>query len=653
MNSQRLLSKFRLPLLIGIIALAIIIVAGATVLFILPTFSSTNETQGKNIAFAYIKDGNDYVEYLGKKTLLTGATLDYPDYIGSTKYEMPIAAYNDKSQKLIYLKDFDSNTSTGQLNELNLNEEKPVASPIGDNVGVVEIANNGSLLYIANISDHTGDLYYKSNTSSAALVSRNVYINNFGFSENSQHFYYLTIDDYSAKPDVYTANLFIKFASNSQSNKVDTFETAKDDFYYRKFFITNDADIFFSLNNLENEYTNLSIFSESRTLYRIPYNGPKEKLSVNGEILNIDKDGGVFYTNDDDVFYKAAGKDKTRICQNYYYTNNFAWNDDGHIIIVEKNGDSDYSLYECNKDNEKVLIAKNDGISFRANDDLSSVIFRKGDAIYIANKGGQEWKYSEKIDDTPYNTHLDFVGNKKAAYIKYSKLSEKGDLCVWDMNSSKTEVVLYDATNFHIIDSRLYAVNEDKEVFDVTDSKNKIKITDQYEDYYSLKDGVYIIRKDKDYALGFLGRDGKYVDIEQNIQSKPQGVPIRIPYIEPKPDVPQDIVEFLSQSDNEAKIYYNILKGDSDKNTTSITMTIEDRIEQFKSMETRNDIPDEVSSVIDCYYLGFLNVDLFKLSTDLKQYDKTQQYFDNALKYFDEAFIAYDGLADIYPALFE
>lgn len=181
--------------------------------------------------------------------------------------------------RLYYIKNYDITSAAGDLYIVNI-ENMTAPALKAKNVFCAAASNNGNALYLANVIDGAGDLYFVNREGSIALIDSSVAPELYGFSPDGNNFFYV-----KKSGDQY---VWLLKCGNQPAQRVLQDKTKQHRYICAK--VDNAGRLLFGIGSSEADYQ----------IY----------LYENGQTHRIDMGKGLFqpYVDEDDVRYFLCGE---------------------------------------------------------------------------------------------------------------------------------------------------------------------------------------------------------------------------------------------------------------------------------------------------------------------------------------------------------
>ena len=460
-------------IIVGVVALAAIIVV--LVMFVFsPNSGSIAEVRDPAPLF-YMEDDDIYMAVGADSVELEDAAITDNGYGTYINGMMSI-----DRRYVYYLADVDEETGAGKLLMI---DTKGSMDPeiMAEDVCEARISLSGEyFLYLTDIEDNVGTLYYCKMGGEAEKVSSDVASGEYELSPKGRHYYYtkLTSDGEDMSFAVYAA------LDGDEPVKVDDGEAGKGDIISHAN-VTDDGEFVYEYERMDEdtyEYdTTVYIFSD----------GDRDKIASDASVeMTFGSAYDMLYSEDRTLYYKAPGEDKQRLSKDFesaafppYYGSDLDFEYDKRFLLVESDEDDDdqVTLYEMEIGQEPVKITKADSWGYRINTDFSWISFTRDGELYLCYKDKDGWSDRIQVCENALLSGFDMAG-KYFYYIEsYDEDDKYGDLYRYALSpkTEEAEMLQYDVQYFDLMDDVAYTYTTDDELYRVDNEDDKTMLFDE------------------------------------------------------------------------------------------------------------------------------------------------------------------------------
>lgn len=627
--------KINKGLIIGAAAGFVLIVAIVLVLVLLVLPSSGSGAQASEpLPLIYMEDDEVYL-VVGTRTVeLEGAAVKASEY-GNDEVNGQIS-YDGRY--FVYLSDVDDETGNGDLMLIDLQGDlKPKA--IEEDVCSARMSAYGDyIIFFKDVENKKGTLFYAGLGKKAQQIEDDVMLFDCGISIDGKSYYY-------TQHNGNTYDLYVCVKGAEPEKAIEVSSDKGESIFIRT--ITNEGAVVYEFS--DNDDTKLYIFK----------NGNKEKIASGARVeFAFDPEyKELLFSSGNSLYYKADNESKERITKRFYdarlpYYNSLTSLDydflyftayglnnvyDTHFLLAEKDDEEDENtLYEVSVGKDPIEIAKADNWSYDVSVDFKWVLYERDGELSLTYKDGKEW--SDRIEVCEY--HMRAMFDEKGQYLYYIELSDEddayGDLYRYELTARDhdPELLQYDVDGFTLYNGAIVTRTNDEEIYRVYSKSDKKLLFD--EEYVGLEfapNGIYIYTEANDYDIYYITLDGdqeeicfdatKMLDISYYITH----------YIEPA--VPEDLIDVLSVLYEDVRYIQDVLNDNEVPGDVEMYKEPNVHLDELESLMTRDDISDKAFELINSFYKGFVQVDVF-MDAEIGS-DEEKQAVENLNVYFDEA----------------
>ena len=506
--------KGKTSLIIGIVAGA---VALAAIIVVLVLFVFTPNAGSGSVAevrdpmpMFYMEDDDVYLASGMDTVELEGAAITEGDYVS---YINGMASFDRRY--VYYLAEVDEETGAGKLMAVDLKGDlKP--QEVADDVCAAKIAPYGKYyLYLTDIEDGVGSLYYGELGKEADKVSNDVPEGEYELSPDGKSYYYIKqmSDDEDLSFAIYAA------LNGEEPAKVDEGEAGKGDFI-SSVFVLDSGEVVYEFETMDED-----TYEYSSTLY-VFKDGDRDKIATDSSIREMFGDSDdMLYSEDRTLYYKAPGEDKERISQDYnwvmfppYFGADINYVNDKHFLLIEDDATEDdpypdqVTLYEVQVGEDPIKITKADSWGYQLNSDFKWVSFQRDGETYLCYKDKDGWSDRIHVCDSAIKVAFDMSGKYLYYLESYDEDDDYGDLYRYAL-SDKTEegeLMQYDVNFFDLMDDVVYTRNTDDEIYRVESKEEKTLLFDEETVGADMApDGIYVYVEAKEYDIYFVPVNGE------------------------------------------------------------------------------------------------------------------------------------------------
>lgn len=623
--------KINKGLIIGAAAGFVLIVAIVLVLVLLVLPSSGSGAQASEpLPLIYMEDDEVYL-VVGTRTVeLEGAAVKASEY-GNDEVNGQIS-YDGRY--FVYLSDVDEETGAGDLMLIDLQGDlKPKV--IEEDVCSARMSAYGDyIIFFKDVENKKGTLFYAGLGKKAQQIEDDVMLFDCGISIDGKSYYY-------TQHNGNTYDLYVCVKGAEPEKAIEVSSDKGERIFIRT--ITNEGAVVYEYS--DNDDTKLYIYK----------NGNKEKIASDARVeLTFDHEyKELLYSSGDSLYYKAMDENKERITKDFYsivysrdhiltnllYSKTF--NLDTHFVFAEnEDKEREYpdevTLYEMRVGREPIEITEADVWSYSVSNNLEWLSFEHNEELCLIYKDRNEWSDRIEICELSMNAVFDEGGQ----YLYYIELGdeddESGDLYRYHLTKREhePELLQYDVVDYYLYNDTILTINSDIEIYNVNSKDNKELLFDEeYVDLEFAPNGIYIYTEANDYDIYYITLDGdqeeicfdatKMLDISYYITH----------YIEPA--VPEDLIDVLSVLYEDVRYIQDVLNDNEVPGDVEMYKEPNEHLDELESLMTRDDISGKAFELINSFYKGFVQVDVF-MDAEIGS-DEEKQSVENLNVYFDEA----------------
>ncbi len=628
-------------IIVGVVALAAIIVV--LVLFVFAPGGRGGSAEVRDPAPLFYMEDDDIFLVSGTENL----QLDDADVIdeGYGPYINGMMSYD--CRYVYYLAEVDTDSGAGKLMAVDTKGDmKPTL--VAEGVCAAKISSNGKYyLYLADIEDEVGTLYYGGLAGEAQKISSDVMADAYDLSPNGQNYYFTkrTSDDEDMAFAIYAA------INGEEPVKIEDGEKGNGDSVYQVG-VLNNGSIIYSYDKMDED-----TYEYDATLY-LYVDGDREKVAADATLeIMFESSGDILYSEGRTLYYLANGGDKERISQDFnsmmfppYYGSDAAYEYDQHFLLVEddaEDGESyadEVTLYEMEIGKDPVKITKADAWSYQISADFSWISFTRDGEAYLCYKEKDGWGERIKVCDNALASGFDMAG-KYFYYIEvYDEGDGYGDLYRFELSSKTEEAQLmqYDVNYFELMDNVAYTQTTDDEIYRVDSKDDKTMLFDEKAIYANpAPDGMYLGVEAKDYDLYFVPANGEE---EVTLCFDAQ----EILYLNGAithhftPPISDEVAAMLREAYDDALYFMDVINVTSNSPMTQSHRYYDETLSILEGYLDMEDIGDEAMAMINAFYWGYYYIDEYAYATMGSA--ESQEAINMLNDYFDEAFEKYDKM---------
>ena len=550
-----------------------------------------------------------------------------------------------------YLAEVDTDSGAGKLMVIDTKGDMEPAV-VAEGVCAAKISSNGNyFLYMTDIEDEVGTLYYGGLGGEADKVSGDVEVGAYDLSPDGQNYYFTrrTSDDEDMAFAIYAA------INGDEPVKIEDGEAGNGDSMYYVVVLDN-GSILYTFDTMDED-----TYEYDSTLYMYQ-DGDRDKVASNAQLeMMFESSGDILYSEDRTLYYLAAGEEKERISKDFnsvlfspYYGSDAAYEYDQHFLLVEDDADDEDSyadevtLYEMEIGKDPVKITKADSWGYSINNDFTWISFTRDGETYLCYKEKDGWSERIQICDNALVSGFDVAG-KYFYYIEaYDDTDDYGDLYRFAL-SSKTEdaeLMQYDVSYYALMDDVVYTRTTDDELYRVDSKDDKTLLYDEEVVFADMApDGIYLAVEAKDYDIYFIPvNGGESVTLCFDAQD--------IVYLNGEithhftPPLPDEVAGMLSEAYEDAVYFMDIINETSNSTMTEAHRYYDETLDVLEGYLDMEDVGEEAMSMINAFYWGYYYIGEYAYAT--MGSDEAQDAIDSLNDYFEEAFEKYDKLVGRY-----
>ena len=622
-------------IIVGVVALAAIAVM--LVMFVFSPNGGSSALRDPEPLF-YMEDDDIYMAVGAETIELEDAALSDSGYGSSINGMMSF-----DRRYVYYLADVDDESGVGKLMVVDTKGSLDPEIVAEDVCEAVISLGGGHFLYLADIEDEIGTLYYCKMGGEAEKISSDVVSGQYGLSPNGRKYYFVKrmSDDEDEAFTVYAA------LGGGEPDKVDDGEAGEGDVISLAT-VTDDGEFIYEFGSMDDE-----TYEYDTTLY-VYADGDRDKIASDATIKEtFGSASDILYSEDRTLYYKAPGEDKERLSKDFdgvvfppYYGSDPNYEHDKHFLLVESDEDENdqVTLYEMRIGQEPVKITKADRWGYSINADFSWVSFQRDGELYLCYKDGNDWSDRIEVCENVLSFGFDMSG-KYLYYIEsYDEDDDYGDLYRYTLSSrtDEAQMLQYDVQGFQLVDNILYTNTADDEIFRVESEDDKTLLFDEETlGGGAAPDGLYLVVEAKDYDIYYVPADGSE---SEAICFDAQDVLYLDGIISHNftPPISDELAQTMREVYEDTVYFMDAINNTNNSTMSEYHQSYQDTLQMLNSMRESKEISDKVLAMIDDFYWGYYYIAEYAETQDGSA--EEQEAIDQLNGYFEDAFDKYDVL---------
>lgn len=382
---------------------------------------------------------------------------------------------------LYYLADVSSNSGEGNLMRISLCNANAKPERVAEDVYSGRISpDDKKILYISNYEEGEGDLYLCTPGGKPEKIAEEVMGRYYAFTPNAAYVYYAV----SNNSDGFT---LLRYSGGKSIEIADV-----DDASLSGMYMDDSGKMIYK------------VYSEEDSEYALYLcvNGDSERISRDTDYIYMyPLNAGVdefLYSSADSLYYYGRGDEEE--LTDAFYGINFLQHyehydprqgNSSHFMFSEGETSESLTLYDVTVPGEPIKITKMEG-SYLVSKNGVYVAYESNDNLYLVRKSGSGWGSRDKICEDVLNYSFDESG-KYLYYTTSDDDSYSGDLCRLPLSGGDEEELLSDVRQYLIVDSKVYALDEDGEAYLVLNADDSKSIEEDISGIYEAKGGIYLL----------------------------------------------------------------------------------------------------------------------------------------------------------------
>jgi hypothetical protein len=628
-------------IIVGVVALAAIIVV--LVLFVFTPGGGGGSAEVRDPAPLFYMEDDDIFIASGTETL----QLDDADVIdeGYGPYINGMMSYD--CRYVYYLAEVDADSGAGKLMAMDVKGDME-PTLVAEGVCAAKISSNGKrYLYVADVEDEIGTLYYGELGGEADKISGDVIVGEYDMSPDGSHYYFTkrTSDDEDMAFAIYAAS------KGKEPVKMEDGEQGKGDNVYRVI-VLDDGSILYSYETMDEE-----TYEYDTTLY-LYADGDRDKIASDASLeMMFESSGDILYSEERTLYYLSGGEEKERISKDFnsllfppYFGGDAAHEYDKHFLLVEDDADDEDSysdevtLYEMEIGKDPVKITKADAWGYQINGDFSWISFTRDGETYLCYKEKDGWSERIKVCDNALDSGFDMAG-KYFYYIEaYDESDSYGDLYRFELSSrtEEAELMQYDVNFYELMDDVAYTRTTDDEIYRVNSRDDKTLLFDEKVVFANMApNGMYLAMEAKDYDIYYVPANG---DESVTLCFDAQEIVYLNGVITHHftPPLPDEVAGMLSEAYDDAVYFMDLINETSNSTMADSHRYYDETLDILEGYLDMEDVGEEAMALISDFYWGYYYIGEYAYATlgSVESQDAT----DSLNEYFAQAFEKYDKL---------